>query len=278
LDTRHAVTLNVSLRVPDGIVIASDSLSTLTQAVKQKLNVVGTCQKCGEQVEIKDVQTPPIAIPTSTWPYAQKLFPIQKRFGLAIFGNAFVNARSMYNHIIELTPQFPKIGEGEDAFQKLLEFIRDYFHGQLLEDWKKANVPVDLQPETFWPFGFHFVGYSRNANNEPAPKTALISIGRKPQVQVYESIGCTWSGDGSVVSLLWGQNARGANYSVFSLQDAIDYAKFLIRTTADYQRFSGSLPTVGGDVDIALVTNHRGFQWIAQKELYRILDREEQKL
>jgi len=228
-----------------------------------------------EQVEIKDVQTPPMAVPSSTWPYAQKLFPIQKRFGLAIFGNAGVNARSMFNHIIELSPAFPQVAAGEDAFQKTLEFVRDYFHRQLLEEWKKANVQVDLQPDTFFPFGFHFVGYSRDANKEPAAKTALIYIGKKPVVKLHESIGCTWSGDGSVVGMLWGTPPKGANFAVFSLQDAIDYAKFLIRTTADYQRFSGNLPTVGGDIDIALVTNHRGFQWIAQKELYRILEREE---
>lgn len=271
------MTLNVSLRVPDGIVIASDSLSTSMRAINQKLNVVGTCQKCGEPVEIKDVQTPPLAVPSSTWPYAQKLFPIQKRFGLAIFGSAFVNARSMYNHIIELSPELPSIAESEDPFQRTLEFIRDYFHKQLLEEWKKANVQTDLQPDTFFPFGFHLVGYSRNAGQEPAARTALIHIGKTPKVQVNEGIGCTWSGDGSVVGLLWGTPPKGANFAVFSLQDAIDYAKFLIRTTADYQRFSGNLPTVGGDIDIALVTNHRGFQWIAQKELYRILDREEHR-
>jgi hypothetical protein len=33
------------------------------------------------------------------------------------------------------------------------------------------------------------------------------------------------------------------------------------------------MPNVGGDIDIALVTPKRGFKWIAQKELYRILDK-----
>lgn len=86
---------------------------------------------------------------------------------------------------------------------------------------------------------------------------------------------CYVTGDLSVVGLLWA-NPQGANanFGAFSLQDAIDYSKFLIRTTADFQRFSGNMPTVGGEIDIALVTNHRGFRWIAQKELYRKLDAE----
>ncbi len=80
------MTLNVSLRVPDGIVIASDSLSTLTQAINQKLTVTGKCEKCGEITEIKDAQAPPMTIPSSTWPYTQKLFSVKDRFGLAIYG------------------------------------------------------------------------------------------------------------------------------------------------------------------------------------------------
>jgi hypothetical protein len=239
------------------------------------MNVMAVCDKCGERIEIKDVQTPPIAVPSSTWPYAQKLFPIHKRFGLSIFGSAFVNRRSMYNHIIELSPKFPKPVDGTDFFQTTAEFIRDYFQQQLFEQWKAAGIDVNLQPDTFWPFGFHMVGYSIVGNGEPTARTILISIGKAPKVEPHEQIGCTISGDISVVQLLWVPGTRGANYEVFSLQDAIDYAKFLIRTTADHQRFSGNLPTVGGDIDIALVTNHRGFQWIAQKELYRILDRED---
>lgn len=82
---------------------------------------------------------------------------------------------------------------------------------------------------------------------------------------------CT--GDTTIVRMLWPNGNAGANFSAFSLQDAIDYAKFLVRTTADYQRFSGQMPNVGGDVDIALVTPRGGFKWIAQKELYRILDK-----
>jgi hypothetical protein len=50
----------------------------------------------------------------------------------------------MFNHIIELSPAFPQAAEGEDAFQKTLEFVRDYFHKQLLEEFKKANVNIDL--------------------------------------------------------------------------------------------------------------------------------------
>jgi hypothetical protein len=253
------VTLNVSLRVPDGIVLASDSLATLMSSVNQRINVEGNCHKCGTKVEIKDVQTPPLTIPSSTWPYAQKMYPIQGRYGLATWGAGFVNYRSIYNHIIELADSFPKAIANEDHLEKMTEFVTKYFHDQLLSEWKRTNLDVNLQPDGWHPFGFQLCGFTKDANGEPVPHTHLINIGKTPTIERIDSIGCTWSGDGSVVGLLWPKTGVGAaNYAAFSLQDAIDYAKFLIRTTADFQRFSGRLPTVGGEIDIALITNRRG--------------------
>ena len=262
------MTLNVSLRVPDGIVLASDSLSTLAQSFNQKMTVSGKCDKCGEIVEIKDVQTPPVNIPSSSWPYVQKLFPIQGRFGLATYGLAFVNQRSIYNHIIELTPTLPNPSNDDDHFGVLSGLIAAHFHKELETQLKAVGLALELQPDDWAPLGFQFVGFSKKPTGEPVSKTSLIQIGKAVGVSTFDTIGCTISGDTTVAQMLF----RQANWASFSLQDAIDYAKFLIRTTADFQRFSGNMPTVGGDIDISLVTNHRGFQWIAQKELYRTLE------
>jgi hypothetical protein len=270
------VTLNVSLRVPDGIVLASDSLATLVQQINQKMNVEADCQKCGEHIEIKDVPTPPMSVPSSTWPYAQKMYPIRGRYGLATYGSGFVNNRSIYNHIIELADRFPAANENPDNLERMTQFIVGYFREQLVAECKRSGVDINLLPDTWLPFGFQLVGFTKDSNGDPEPHTHLIRVGKVPVIERFGSIGCTWSGDGSVVGLLW--NSKVANYAAFSLQDAVDYAKFLIRTTADFQRFSGALPTVGGEIDMALITNRRGFRWIAQKDLYRILDREEQTL
>ena len=197
------MTLNVSLRVPDGIVLASDSLATLMQLVNQKVNVEGNCQSCGAKVEIKDVPTPPMTIPSSTWPYAQKMYPIQGRFGLATYGSGFVNNRSIYNHVIELADRFPSDDGNGDHLEKMTEFIATYFRDQLGLECKKGGVNIDLQPDNWLPFGFQLVGFTKDANGEPEPHTHLIKIGKNPVIERYGSIGCTWSGEGSVVALLW---------------------------------------------------------------------------
>jgi len=128
-------------------VLASDSLSTLAQSFNQKMTVSGKCDKCGETVEIKDVQTPPVNIPSSSWPYVQKLFPIQGRFGLATYGLAFVNQRSIYNHIIELAPSLPNPSKDDDHFGVLSGLIAAHFHKELEIQLKAVGLVLELQPD-----------------------------------------------------------------------------------------------------------------------------------
>lgn len=72
---------------------------------------------------------------------------------------------------------------------------------------------------------------------------------------------------------VWQHYTMQPNPSVFSMQDAVDYAEFLISMTATAQRFAIMIPTVGGEVDIALVTSYAGFQWIKAKSLTRQLEK-----
>lgn len=273
------MTLNISLHVPDGIILASDSLATQMEQINNKMNLQTKCPSCQHQFEQKDIQTPPVTFPISTWPYAQKMFPIQGRFGLATFGNGFVNGRSIYNHVIELPPKCPTDDGNGHYFEKLSGFIVQYFRDQLLIEWKKSGIDENMMPDDFRPFGFQFAGFTTDANEDPQQITHFIRIGKNPDIMPHSSIGCIPSGDSSVLNLLWQNNANVANYGAFSLQNAVDYAKFLIQTTSDFQRFfRGRFRTVGGGIDVALITNHRGFQWIEQKSLYRMLDKQEKAL
>lgn len=47
------------------------------------------------------------------------------------------------------------------------------------------------------------------------------------------------------------------------IQDAIDLARYLVETTIGFIRYSVSRPkTVGGPIEIAAISKHEGFQWI----------------
>ncbi len=53
------------------------------------------------------------------------------------------------------------------------------------------------------------------------------------------------------------------------IQDAIDLARFLVETTIGFVRFAVFLPkSVGGAVEIAAITKHEGFRWIQRKSFY----------
>jgi hypothetical protein len=266
------VTLNVSLCVPDGIVIASDSLATLSEPISKKINVDSTCPKCNEPIQLKDVQIPPFSVPSSSFPYAQKLFSIKSKLGLTCYGLSHLNGRSMYSHITELEAKLPIPPENGDYVESVKDSVIKYFDNQIALECKKTGFNLGLQPDDWFPFGFQIAGFIRDANGEPATKIYWVRMGKKSDAKLVNNpVFCT--GDPTVVNLLWPGGNLTANVTAFSLQDAIDYVKFLIRTTADFQRFSGKWQTVGGDIDIALITNRNGFQWIAQKPLYQILER-----
>ena len=211
-------------------------------------------------------------MPSSTFPYAQKLFSLKGKLGLAVYGLSALNSRSMYNHITELNAKLPEPDEQKDYLDAVRNSILDYFDKQIASECKKTGFNLALQPDDWFPFGFQLAGFTKDANGDPTARVYWIRMGKKSVAEPTNTTAfCT--GDPSVVNLLWPGGQLTANVAAFSLQDAIDYARFLIRTTADYQRFSGKWQTVGGDIDIALITNRNGFQWIAQKPLYQILEK-----
>jgi hypothetical protein len=51
------------------------------------------------------------------------------------------------------------------------------------------------------------------------------------------------------------------------IQDAVDLARFLVETTIGFIRFAVFLPkSVGGAVGIAAITKHEGFRWVQRKK------------
>lgn len=267
------MTLVVSLRIPDGIVLAADSLQTTQATIIPGLQEVKTkCSKCGEEVTLKKIAMPPIQVPMSTSSYAQKLFPFAQRFGAASFGSGIVNKRTIYYHMKILEKSLSS--ESIESVSQAAEKILGYFDGQLKDELRQRDMDIDSAPDDFYPFGFQVVGYE--TDEDVSGKTVEVLIGKQSRKKEIEGIGCTVSGDRQVVTKLWelrDEDPRLAtNYGGFSLQDAIDYAEFLIQTTAVHQRFSNMIPTVGGEVDIALITTYSGFKWIKYKQLTEVLE------
>jgi 20S proteasome alpha/beta subunit len=53
------------------------------------------------------------------------------------------------------------------------------------------------------------------------------------------------------------------------IQDAIDLARYMVETTKGFIRFSiKRTKTVGGPIEIAVITKHEGFKWVQRKHFY----------
>jgi hypothetical protein len=52
------------------------------------------------------------------------------------------------------------------------------------------------------------------------------------------------------------------------IQDAIDLVRYLADVTAGYLRFKPGAPVVGPPIDIAVITRHQGFRWVSRKHYY----------
>lgn len=63
-----------------------------------------------------------------------------------------------------------------------------------------------------------------------------------------------------------GIKGLNSNSASLSEQAAINFVEFLIDTMIKAQQFSGSIPTVGGDIHIAIITKANGFVWISKEE------------
>ncbi len=262
------MTLIVSLRIPDGVVIAGDSLSTLTYEGRFKATGNITCPNCNHEHEVEhDIPMPPA--PATTFSYARKVFPFLDKFGIGTYGAGLIDNKSAYFalRLLEKELEPENIDSVTDVAHRIETKLAELFVNQL----KSEGKMLEEFPDNWRHMGVQVSGY-----DGIAPKTIEINIGKTTSREVIENLGCTCSGVGDLVQSIWKLYETSPEsqppYPAFSLQDAINYSEFLIRTTSYHQHFSQKIPTVGGDIDVALITPFDGFEWIRQKSLDKNLE------
>lgn len=189
-----------------------------------------------------------------------------KKYGVGTFGLGLLKGKTMYFAMRELQQELNAKNENIETVEEASKIIGD----RGFELVKETITDLDQAPDDWTAVGFHVVGY-----DGPIAKSIVLYIGKDIRTKVFDEQGCSYAGQGRVVEAIWELYTKHpedrAQYPLFSLEDAISYAEFLIRTTADYQQFSMSLPQVGGAIDVALITPFDNFKWIKQKALSKIL-------
>lgn len=259
------MTLIVSLSTPDGIVIAGDSLSTMMSNKLLEADFIVQCQSCQHSNTFRG--RVPNVYSSNTLSHAQKILPFLDKYAVGTFGLGQILGKSIYFILREFEASLvKKHGKGntiDDVAQHIGSHIQMLLLKQIRQETQNPNLEIQ---DGAYPIGFQIVGYDKDN-----PHTIEMHVGKDLNINKYNDLRITYTGQVAVVNTLFARFDTNPEerpvFQCFSLQDAIIYAEYLIKTTEIYQRFSSNMATVGGEIDIALVTPFDNFKWIKRKSL-----------
>jgi hypothetical protein len=239
------MSLVVTVYVPSGIVMAADSRMTVLRSEEredgdQKLKVQ-------QQIVLSDNAYKVVALSTIG-------------VGISVYDAGVINNQPVDSHVHRfeeeaITPEDDVVSCGE----KFLSFFQTNY----------PNVPV----------GFHVAGYrvEKPPSGRPSGRASVpfVLVGHTTKQKGVRRVnvndegmvqyGILRSGDIQVVNRLI-EKTQLPLFAAMPLQDAVDYAVHLIRTTIDTMRFEPRFPGVGGAIDVLAVTPTE-MRWVQRKEL-----------
>jgi len=277
----------VSVKVSEGLVLASDSTTAVqgwTEKTSGKPSILKTYEHVRKLSQIKDYP-----IGTLTW-------------GTGLLGARSVESLiKEYEHTLSsLKEEQEKIKEkrvrGDDISNEQYKYdVREIANGLLKHILKFYNTHFIKQSVKEQPhLGILVSGYS---SGKFFPEQWLINLPISSDIEEVRkdingkpSFGANWYGlTDAIIRLHWGRDDAAINilannfkvepkeisemldklqYQVIfdgmPLQDAIDYAVYLVNVVIGRFRFVIGVPLCGGDIDVAVITPG-DFIWIQRK-------------
>jgi hypothetical protein len=239
------MSLIISLYVPEGIVLAGDSRLTLNWSEKNP-----TGETIHFSINGSDTNS--------------KIFAIQNKFGLGAFGMADIKGVPIAGFINEFIEE--KI-EDKTEVNEIPEKLQEFFG-------KKFDYPA---------VNFYVAGY-KIEKGISIQHVYFVNIAGKTCNRVNDKdgaihFGANWGGEIEILQRLiqdvqlrkgadWSEmKASPIMYNFLTLQDAIDFCEFGIRTTIETLRFQRRAKTVGGSIDTLIIRPKTGAEWIRKKGL-----------
>jgi hypothetical protein len=232
------MSLILTVNVREGIVIAADSRLTLNSTNQQAQN-----QIINFAVGMSDTN--------------RKIFVTPQNVGIAPFGAADIQgvpiAGYIDSFIISMDPEL----DVKQVADELIKHFRGY-----------APIPQTL---------FHVAGYNKNENPEQEVYQVDVKNNNVTKLNKPNEQGMAYGGEGDVITRLLQpvfQKDNKNNYqplpqhpipiNFFTIQDAIDFSVYIIKTTIDTIRFQSRPKTVGGPIDV-LVIRPNSCEWVSKK-------------
>lgn len=263
------MSLIVTVCTSEGIILASDSRSSLTKTVP---------------LENKEI----IQFGAHYSDTAYKTFLCSNNIGISTCGNANVMGKSIASHIENFINNcICKNDSVKEVSEKLLTYFSGLHHSD--------------------PVVFHVAGYEKTNGRDCSKVYRVVTNLNVNSLVLDDSCGVQWDGESEVLrriikngyvvgesdvialnnltitnsegipttlenvivlpnNALHSKEAEIA-WEYMTIQDGIDFAKYAIQTTIDTMRFQVAAKTVGGPVDILVVKPDKTI-WIAHKELH----------
>jgi len=271
------MTIVVTAKVTDGIVLAADSAATFF------------------------IPTAGGAI-AKVYNHANKIFNLRKVWpiGAMVYGAGSIGASSVETLSKDLRKKFSDqnnheyyLDENSYTIEEVASKARKFIYE---ENYLKAFI----QPPANFSMGYRICGYSANASLSEVWEFIIVGADCQPpySVQSTDEFGLRWAGENEALDRLhfgattgmkaWlvasgivQQNAVDRVFSDFinhfgsglvipamPIQDAIEVARFAVETAAKYAKYGLRHETIGGPVDVAAITKHEGFKWVTRKHYY----------
>lgn len=193
----------------------------------------------------------------------QKLFVTNNGIGISTVGDADLKGVPIAGFIEQFVIQ--NVADNQWSPENVADEIINFFNSQ-------SSVPNSQ---------FHVAGYDMDSKEQQVFQVA-VKPKTKNKLNPKDRYGVAWAGEGDVVGRIINPSAEidpqdnnkikrihpniPIPFHFFTLQDAIDFAVYAVRTTIDTIRFQPRPKSVGGPIDV-LVIKPNGVKWIKRKEL-----------
>ena len=248
----------VSVAVPDGIALAADSQTTWSRTITQAK------AKTGEMVELLE----PIQLPIGWSRMARKLFKLQfadSTYAVCTAGVASVNQKTIFSVLKSAESTY----SGDGRYEEVVNHVRNALWAELKEEFETDQLhraPVKIV--TLILAGFLGLDVSKPILETHSVFSGAATIDGKVDSSGYTRrwnnsdqgrFACCWIGRIKFVTHIVNHQSKQlppiqGQYHMMTLEDAKDYARFLVEYTCDFQRFAIMVPDCGRPVVVASLT------------------------
>jgi len=207
--------------------------------------------------------------------------------GVITYGQALIGRRTAHSFVPELELDLP---DDRVPIREYAQQVSDFY----LQQWNKHMPSPEKYPGA--DMSFAVAGYDPN---KPYGRVFVFSVPNSPNPieQNEDEFGLTWGGEIQIVHrLIKGVDPQLSTvlkdssklddndiqritkevrnnlsyvfpYEILPLQDCVDLAILLIRTTIDFQGLALGVRGVGGMIETATITRTNGLEFVQRKRI-----------